>query len=260
MDISRINLIYFSPTGGTKFVGEYIAQSIAGGVELAMYDITVNNAGLANRKFSSDELAVFCFPVFGGRIPAPVAERLEHISATQTPAVIIVVYGNRAYDDALLEAKSLTEKLGFKTIAAGAFISEHSVIRSFGKGRPDEADIKAEKDFAEAVLEKLNGAAENLVSIQFNDKASYKKYSGIPLKPRAGSKCVHCGLCAQNCPVHAICVDNPSKTDKAKCISCMRCLNICPNSARKLNPTLLAFATVVMKKYCSARKRPEMFI
>lgn len=262
MDISRVNLIYFSPTGGTKKVGEYIAQNICGENELVVYDITCDNADISGRAFPPQELVVFCLPVYGGRIPSPVAERLKNISANGCPAVIISVFGNRAYDDALLETKSIIDKLGFKTVAAGAFIAEHSVIRSFGKGRPDETDIKAEKDFARAVLDKLARAASfaDLVSIKFQNKPSFKKYNGIPLKPSAGPKCVRCGLCARSCPAGAICENNPSRTDKSKCISCMRCLSICPHSARKLNPTFMAIAQILMKKYCSGRKKPEMFI
>lgn len=262
MDISRVNLIYFSPTGGTKKVGEYIAHNICEDNELVVYDITVSDSNICSRAFSSQELAVFCFPVYGGRVPLPVTERLKCILADGTPAVIIAVYGNRAYDDALLETKSLIDKLGFKTVAAGAFIAEHSVIRSFGKGRPDEADIRAEKDFAKAVLNKLakTASSADLISIKLQDKPSFKKYNGIPLKPSAGPKCLRCGLCAQSCPAGAICENNPSRTDKSKCISCMRCLSICPQSARKLNPTLMAIAQILMKKYCSGRKKPEMFI
>ena len=263
MDISRVNLIYFSPTGGTKKVGEYIAQKIAGGKDFNASDITVSDAEISGKKYTCDELGrCFCFPVYGGRVPFPLVERLKSISSDGTPAVIIAVYGNRAYDDALLEMESIINKLGFKTVAAGAFIAEHSVIRSFGKGRPDAADIKAEKDFAEAVVEMICKATStaDLSAIKFQDKPKYKKYNGIPLKPHAGSKCVRCRLCALNCPMGAISVSDPSQTDTSKCISCMRCIEICPKSARKLNPALMAIAKVLMKKYCSVRKKPEMFI
>ena len=45
-------------------------------------------------------------------------------SASQTPAVLVVVYGNRAYDDALLELSDIATGAGFVPLAAGAFVGE----------------------------------------------------------------------------------------------------------------------------------------
>lgn len=37
-----------------------------------------------------------------------------------TPAIAVCVYGNRDYDDALIELKDAIEANGFKTVAAAA--------------------------------------------------------------------------------------------------------------------------------------------
>lgn len=46
------------------------------------------------------------------------------------------------------------------------------------------------------------------------------------------------GLCAQKCPAGAIYADQPKLSDKSKCISCMRCVSICPVHAKKASPDL----------------------
>ena len=91
-------------------------------------------------------------------------------------------------------------------------------------------------------------------------KIPYKDYSGVPLKPKASKACNHCGICAQKCPVKEIPKKRPSYTDESKCISCMRCVGICPHKARKLNPAMVFMATWKFKKVCSKRKKSELFI
>ena len=88
----------------------------------------------------------------------------------------------------------------------------------------------------------------------------YRKYGTIPLIPGASHTCGSCGLCAAKCPSGAIPSDNPKQTDKDKCISCMRCISVCPTHSRKLNPLMLAAASQKLKKACSGRKENELFL
>ena len=56
------------------------------------------------------------------------------------------LYGNRDFDDALLEAADLLGERGFDVVAAaGAFIGEHSLTARVGTGRPDDADVKPQR-------------------------------------------------------------------------------------------------------------------
>ena len=52
---------------------------------------------------SADTVAVFAAPVYGGRIPRTALERMEGIRGEGTPAVVIAVYGNRAFEKAAAE-------------------------------------------------------------------------------------------------------------------------------------------------------------
>lgn len=87
----------------------------------------------------------------------------------------------------------------------------------------------------------------------------YRKYGGVPMKPQAGKKCTRCGVCAAECPVGAIFTDDPSKTNAEICISCMRCIAVCPQNARSNSKALLAAGSLMLKKECSVRKENTLF-
>ncbi|MGI5976512.1 MAG: 4Fe-4S binding protein [Candidatus Limivicinus sp.] len=254
MKISRAVLIYFSPTGGTKRVAELFGQRL--GIETEKMDIT---SGEPERNFAADELAVFAFPVYGGRIPAPIHERMKNINGCDTPAVMLAVYGNRAVDDAGLEMSDAAEKQGFRTVAAAEFVAPHSVCRSYGSGRPDEKDLGIMDEFVSKLLKKLEG--DSICGVEIPGSRPYVDYNGIPIKPSVKKNlCSSCGRCAAHCPSGAIDPQCPQKTDKAKCISCMGCISVCPTGARHISPVFKLAGKLSLKKICSGRKEPRYFI
>ena len=165
----------------------------------------------------------------------------------------MAVYGNRAYDDTLPELKNILKGCGFRCTAAVAAVAEHSIIHKFAAGRPDKKDMDQIKEFARRIRRKIeeNGAAED---VSVPGGTPYVAYGGVPLKPSA------CGLCAEKCPVKAIPPQNPAMTDGKKCVSCMRCVAVCPMGARKVGGVLTFLAEAKMKKSCSSPKKNELFI
>lgn len=132
MNIEKWIIAYFSPTGGTK----KIADAIAAGFHTPLVEMDLTKADSAVTLGENDALMVV-LPVFAGRVPQISLERLSALKGCGQKAVAVVVYGNREYDDALLETKDALEVCGFRVIAAAAFIAEHSIVRSVAAGRPD---------------------------------------------------------------------------------------------------------------------------
>ena len=91
-------------------------------------------------------------------------------------------------------------------------------------------------------------------------KVENKIHQGAGLVPKADNKCTGCGLCAKQCLAQAIEKENLKKTDSKKCISCMRCVVRCPQSARKVNGAMVSIASLALKKACSIRKENELYI
>lgn len=244
----------FSPTGGTGKVARAVAEGIA--LPKQIIDLTIAPRPV---ELSEDSVLMAVVPVYGGRVPAVALERLSHLCGSGQNAVAVVVYGNREFEDALLELKNTLEGIGFQVIAAAAFIAEHSIARSIAAGRPDEDDEKAARQFGADVAVKLNGNDHPSV-VQVPGNVPYREFGGLPAHPKAGRSCVRCGICAQRCPVGAIPTENPNQTDPKKCITCMRCAAVCPQKARALPaPAPLASKTMLSVK-AAGYKQPQTFL
>lgn len=249
----------FSPTGGTRKAAEIIGRAID--PQAVEIDLSKTQAEGLPLELGHDEVLLAAVPVFGGRVPAIAIERLKGITGHDTPAIPVVVYGNRDYDDALLELKSALESNGFRPVAGIACIAEHSIMHVYATGRPDAADEQVLKQFASQIVDKLKRVKGGIPApIEVKGNPDYKPYNGVPLKPHATRDCNRCGTCAVLCPVGAIPLDNPQKTDTKKCISCMRCIAVCPHQARKVSKLKVALSTRMLKKACEVRKEPELFI
>lgn len=247
--------IYFSPTNGTKKITKLLASELGAYTEIDLSK-TENEK---NRTFEKDDICIIGVPSYGGRVPAVALERMEEFQGNSAKVVLIAVYGNRAYEDTFVELQDFLTKRNFCSVAAVAAIAEHSVMHQFAKGRPDENDKKELIQYAREIKSELENNKE-FTEIQLPGEHPYKEYNGIPIKPKANKKCTKCGACAETCPVGAIPMDAPNTTNTDICISCMRCISVCPKKARKVNGLMVKVATLKMKKNCTVRKHNELFI
>ena len=247
--------IVFSPTGGTGKVADIIAGEWEGPV--TRVDLSDTKTDCSKIKLEQGDAALIAVPSYGGRVPEFAAKRLMKINGNQARCVIVCVYGNRAYEDTLVELRDIVEKCGFRTIAAISAVAEHSIIHQYAAGRPDEKDAEVLRGFAKKIYRKLMDDESSEFEIPGN--RPYRKAGGAGLVPKATKECVSCGVCAENCPAQAISRDSLKTADSKKCISCMRCVVRCPQSARKANGALVSVAAMAIKKACSERKEAELF-
>lgn len=248
--------IVFSPTGGTKKVADCLTSALEG--EVTTVDLTDSKLDFDSISLTKEDAAVISVPSYGGRVPAVAVERLGMVHGNGARAVLVCVYGNRAYEDTLVELEDAAKQAGFQVIAAVAAIAEHSIARQFAAGRPDAQDAAQLSDFAKQIQHKLSEADTSEPAIPGN--RPYKKAGGAGMVPKATKDCTNCGVCAAECPVQAIDKKDPKKVDDKACISCMRCISVCPHTARKANPVMLAAVGVALKKVCSERKECELFL
>lgn len=227
--------IICSPTGGTKKVVEAISSVCP--LEKETINLMHCTENFHSYAFHEDEICYIGVPSFGGRVPGFAIERLRMMKANHTPAIIITAFGNRDYDDTLLELKDCVEACGFLVVGAIAGVSEHTIMHQFATGRPNTNDVEQLRMFGKQVYEKIEKG--DLSDIQVKGNRPYKEYHGVPLKPITTDACISCGVCATYCPVGAIPLDNAKTTDSDICVSCMGCISICPQHARFINPDMV---------------------
>lgn len=253
MNVEKCILAYFSPTGTTYKV----ARAIAEGSGYPITEMDLSKAD-CNAELTDNSVLLAAIPVYGGRVPAVAIERLRRLHGNGQRAVAVAVYGNREFDDALLELKDAMEDNGFCVIAAGAFIAEHSIVRSIAVGRPDANDLKIAHQFGADIMRKL-GDSEHLDTVTVPGNNPYVAVKPSAFHPKASDACVQCGQCAQQCPVGAIPMENPNETLDSVCINCMRCIKVCPVQARALPAPFLEGATKMLEEKAAGYKLPQLF-
>lgn len=248
--------ICFSPTGGTQKVADILANECA--ENKSVVDLTDRNLNFWGISLSEDDVALIAVPSYSGRVPVVAVQRIAAINGNGARAVLVCVYGNRAYEDTLTELRDAAVKAGFRVVASVAAVAEHSILRNFAQGRPDEADRKQLIECAEQIRAKL--LSGNITEPNIPGNRPYRKISATGMIPKATKACTGCGLCAKKCPVGAIDMDDLRHIDREACISCMRCVAICPQKARKVSPLMLFLGKMMLNKACSRRKENELYI
>ncbi|MFP4392111.1 MAG: hypothetical protein ACLFPG_04570 [Desulfohalobiaceae bacterium] len=85
---------------------EHIALELEGR-DILHLDLTLSKSERQAPVHLQGDLAMLGIPVYGHRVPALAAKRMQQIQARGMLAVVVVICGNLAYEDALLEITDL---------------------------------------------------------------------------------------------------------------------------------------------------------
>ena len=254
-------LTYFSATHTSRNVGRAVAEGCCKTQTIQETDVTFQ--ALKPTLLKPHDLLIVSVPVYGGHVAPLALKRLEALQGEQTPAVAIVVYGNRNFESAASELQDFLTKRGFNVIAAAAFVGEHSYSTQehpIAPHRPNHEDLEVAHTFGTAICNKLeetgqpntidasqlvcpDSGAENLLGFktfiqEYQAKAAAQAKAQTPpvkLVPQVDELlCTSCGSCANVCPTGAIDENRPVYTDPEKCIKCCACVKNCPEGARSL--------------------------
>lgn len=271
MKINKIHLITFSPTRTSLRVGQAIAQGW-GGDDVVVHDLTLDAE--PETVIQLGDAAVVTMPVYGGHLPHLAVGCLMEFKGEGIPVAGVVVYGNRAYEKTLEELSFLLAKIGFKVIAGGTFIGEHSYSTAdcpIAAGRPDEDDIEFARLFGMKIKTKVEAATDlehlyevdvrriqrprqsiwSLLRFVYQVQKMRKGVVPVPRTPETwADRCKHCGRCVDVCPAGAIVRGDECSTDKDKCIKCCACVKVCKQKARYYDTP---FAPLLYKCF----KRPK---
>ncbi len=252
------HFVFFSHTQTSAQSARAVGEGIGMGRRIET-DLTLDE-GLSPIEIR-DAVTIIAAPVYGGRIAPTALQRIKRLRGTDAPAILIAVYGNRDYEDALVELRDTAAELGFTPISAGAFIGEHSYSTAaypVAAGRPDASDLQKAADCGRASWEQLL-AQPDLPPFFVKGNAPYKELkAGQPACPVCTEQCFACGECLEVCPTHAIrlSADGRIETSAGSCIKCCACVKACPNEARVFDNPFAAF----LHEHFSTRREPELFL
>ena len=275
MEIKTVWSVYFSATGTTEKVVTTLAKTVAQelGAQYQAFSFNLPKSREDELTFGPDDLVVMGMPVYAGRVPNLLLPYVrDKVKGNGTLAVPVVLYGNRNFDDGLMELKNVMRDNGFMPVAAGAFVGEHSFSTILGAGRPDADDMALVDELAHKAAEKVKGLTEvpaQAVEVEGCDpiRPYYtprdrhgNPINILPVKPKTTDACTQCGLCARECPLGAIDPEDAHLVP-GKCMKCNRCVRLCPKQAKYFDdPNYLYHKTELEDLYSWPRKEPELFL
>ena len=284
----KIKVYYFSPTGGTlqvaRRLAERLGERLQAEVEYHSYTLPKERAALPS--FDAEDIVLWATPVYAGRIPNKTLEYVRAaIRAQGNPAIGLVTFGNRAYDNALAELVGLMEEGGMKPVGAAAMVTRHAFSDTLGAGRPNEEDLAALDRFAAQVATKLSLSEETATAPAkfsiLNSQFSILKVPGNPhpekyytplkvgnapagflkAKPSCDAdRCTRCGKCVEVCPMGSIVTNGGIPTFDGICIKCQACRRHCPAGAVAFTDTEYLSHVAMIEQTFAAPKQPKFYI
>ena len=270
----KVWAVYFSGTGTTEKTVTRIASLMAKELhaDYETFSYTLPQSREQELAFSCDDLVAFGTPVYAGRVPNVLLPYLtQKVKGNGALAVPVVLFGNRNFDDGLIELRNVLEADGFHTVAGAGFVGEHSFSRTLGAGRPDAQDMALMDQFAVKAAEKV-AALEELpqqpIAVRGEDPIrpyyTPRDRQGTPInilkvKPKTdAARCNGCGWCAAHCPMGSISAADPTQVSGI-CIKCCACVKGCPTGAKYYDDAGYLYHQHELEEGYARRAEPELF-
>lgn len=272
MKLKNIVAIYFSPTGNTFNILKYITNNISEALDIParFISITLPIEREKTYSFRDDELVIFGSPVYAGRIPNKILPYIQdNFRGKNTPAMSVVTFGNRSYDNALAELCGVLNSNSFISFSATAIATTHVFSNKIGTDRPDKLDNNEIDNFISNICNYVR-QKEVITEIKVKGQwpgAPYYKPLGLDLnpvnflkaKPITNDNCDNCGKCISVCPMGSIDKQNPALIT-GTCIKCQACIKTCHLNAKYFDDINFISHVKMLENNYTKRTKSEFFI
>lgn len=211
-------------------------------IDFKIIDFTLPEKREIDYKFTKEDIVIVGLPVYAGRVPNVLLKFLNRIVGGGALAIPLVTYGNRNYDDSLVELRDILLKDEFSPISGGAFVGQHSFSNTLGKNRPNQDDLSLADKLADKTAEKIlsnsTSGTLKIKGIEYPYRGYFKPLyrdgefiSILKVIPKTNEDCIDCKICANSCPMGSIDFDDVTKITGI-CIKCCACVKKCPKEAK----------------------------
>lgn len=230
-------IVYFTGTGNSKYIAEYMAESL----EDETFDAAKQIKKRKSANFYSEKPWVFVAPTYGWQLPHLFLQFLRKSTFTGTNKAYFVMtcgsdIGNAGEGIERFCASKDWEYQGvFPVLMPENYIA---LFRAPGEEKAEEIIRTAEKTVAEGVsfIAKNQPFPKREVTPMDKMKSTsvnrffYKHI--IKAEPfHVTDHCIGCGKCQQKCMLNNIIIQDGKPVWGMLCTHCMACINSCPEKA-----------------------------
>lgn len=235
-------ILWYSGCGNSRFVADTLSRELKDENMVFIPEAARQGTVL---DFGPEEILGIVFPVYSWSVPKLVSEFLRKARITGHPRYIFAAC--TCGDETGLTIKHLKKDLSKQGLTLDAFFSfqmpeTYINLPGFKLDTPENAQrkINATKTQLEDTVkliqqraignyDKLNGGSSFL-------KSNILKplFYGLLITDRkftVSDACIGCGICAKNCPLQNITIENDRPKWNGHCTNCMSCYHRCPRNA-----------------------------
>ena len=235
-------ILWYSGCGNSRFVADTLSKEL--GDERMVFIPEAARSGMA-LEFGPDESLGIVFPVYSWSVPKLVSEFLRTVRIKGKPAYIFAAC--TCGDETGHTEKHLKKDLSRQGLELDAFFSfqmpeTYINLPGFKLDTPENALRKTEstkaslKDAVVLIKERAKGSFNKLKGGSSFLKSNILKplFYGLLITDRkftVSDACIGCGICAKNCPLQNITIENDRPKWNGHCTNCMSCYHRCPKNA-----------------------------
>ncbi len=235
-------ILWYSGCGNSRYVADQLSAGLGDSNMVFIPEAARNDTPL---QFREGEILGIVFPVYSWSVPRLVSDFLRRARLTDRPSYIFAAC--TCGDQTGLTYEHLCKDLRKQGLQLDAFFSfqmpeTYINLPGFSLDTPENAKRKIDgtreslRDVIGLIKQRVHGNYDKLRGSKTFLKSNILKplFYGLLITDRkftVSDQCIGCGICAKNCPLQNITIENDRPHWNGHCTNCMSCYHRCPKNA-----------------------------